>query len=929
MARSPSPSRPKRQPAMGRTHPLPPRGRRRDPTAALAVCLTALLLSACGQPAAPSPADLTLSPLTGPPGTAVTVAGASFEASDAGALTVTLGGEDAAYRVAPDGTLTVAVPLYLGPDGWPAPPSEPQTLEVSRGGRTLGRSTDGVSVTPLPHAPGTTAQVQSDLQRIADAYGTLWNLVPAALAQEIPLRQAVAAALRGLASGGDDSLDAVLAGTSPLLAGGTQNVDLADAILASSGAADYLSAYADALSSAAGTAGAAAARPRAGVAAQAASGLCDGGADDLDLACEMQIYVVLDDFTQAFVKPTVTAYGNTVGLAAGALAIGSVDVPASAIIGAILSVGDFVMEKMAPALFPSHLTQFDLEMLKTTIDVGEVTDSETLVAAANTPPLITVSDVIQQALSLLGLRESEAIGKFETALEAAANFDIGLYMQLISNYETAHPGTFPWASTGVAQLPAMTWGPVQVTTDRLVKLSSTDNDVLAPRQAQLEWQGAQLGEATARIMPRGPGSQSKVLHDGALCPGCAYYGGAFGNDMPDDSTKVTVGAIALTATPPDGTAPLATTLAWTGLTPQPDPYTCTLDFGDGSAPATIQDCATATSQQHTYRYTSALVSGTRAFSAKLAIQGTSRVVTTDVPVDWTFSASPTQGKPPFEVTFAWSGFDPAQAPFSCTFDPGDGSAPQQVANCGASGSLTHSYTASGSFSPGLAVTGGGVTTLKSAAVDGTTTSACIDPSTVGGWQGTIGFSYDGSGSDGNQSVRVHRAASASVTFDELSATGDTWTQWTGHITGGSGSYDDLQATSSSSTEYVGSNVVLGLAWESQILTLEQNGDACRLSITFEPETDLSEIVDGGTYALQPIPIAELILYEPLTDTGRLHGSTLLPIYSATSDEGYLFLTTGGQGGYGFDLALKQLLGSAAAMGKASVTWDLSPLPAAP
>lgn len=905
------------------------RARARRVGAAVVAAALLLALAACGGPGAPSPADLSVRPLQGPPGTALTVTGARFDPADAGALHVTLGDADAAYRIAADGSLSVAVPLYLGPDGWPKPPSDPQTLEVVRAGRTVGRSTEGVSVTPLARAPGTTAQVQDDLQRIADAYDALWSLVPAALPQEAPLRQAVANALAGLANGGDASLGAVLAGTSSLLGGDPGNADLADAVLASSGAADYLSAYADALAAAVGQAPVGAVRARAGATQDASSGLCDGGAEDLDLACEMQIYVVLDDFTQAFVKPTVTTYGNTVGLAAGALAIGTLEVPAAGIIGAILSVGDFVMEKMAPALFPSHLTQFDLEMLKTTIDVGEVTQSDIVVAAANTPPPITVSDVIQQALTLLGLRESEATTKFEKALEAAANFDIGLYMQLISDYEGKHPGTFPWASTGVAQMPAMSWGPLEVSTDRLVKLTSSDDSVLAPQQAQIEWKGAELGEANARVMPRGPGSKAKVLHDDALCPGCVYYGGAFGNDMPDDSTKVTVGDVALTATPADGTAPLATTLAWTGLTPQPDPYTCTLDFGDGTPAATIQDCANVTSVDHTYAHTSALVSGTHAFTAKLAIVGTSRVVSADVPVDWTFTATPTQGQPPLAVTFAWSGFDPALAPFSCTFDPGDGSAPQPIASCGASGSVTHTYQDSGSYAPGLAVTGGGVTTLHAAAVDATTTPACIDASTVGGWQGSVGFSYDGSGSGNGVSISVHRAASADVTFDTLSATGDTWAQWSGHVTGGSGSFDDLRATSTDTTEFVGTNLALGIAWELQVLTIERSGDTCRLSLTFEPLTDLSEIVNGGTYALQPIPIAELTLYEPLTGTGRQHGSTLLPIYDASTDEGNLFLTTGGQGGYGWDLELKQILGSAAAMGKASVTWDLSPLPPGP
>jgi len=75
---------------------------------------------------------------------------------------------------------------------------------------------------------------------------------------------------------------------------------------------------------------------------------------------------------------------------------------------------------------------------------------------------------------------------------------------------------------------------------------------------------------------------------------------------------------------------------------------------------------------------------------------------------------------PLDVTFAWSGFDPASTPLSCVFDPGDGTAPQTVATCGVAGSLSYRYTRAGSFSPGLAVSSGGHTTLKSVPITSAT-----------------------------------------------------------------------------------------------------------------------------------------------------------------------------------------------------------------
>jgi hypothetical protein len=118
-----------------------------------------------------------------------------------------------------------------------------------------------------------------------------------------------------------------------------------------------------------------------------------------------------------------------------------------------------------------------------------------------------------------------------------------------------------------------------------------------------------------------------------MCLGCSYGGAAFGNDMPDSTVHVVVGNVVLTATPGQGVAPLATTFAWTGLTPRAEPYTCVIDFGDGSTPATIADCATTTSQAHTYTVTSALTNSDGAFRATLSVVGTKKVAAARVSVD--------------------------------------------------------------------------------------------------------------------------------------------------------------------------------------------------------------------------------------------------------------------------------------------------------
>ncbi|MDQ3398754.1 MAG: hypothetical protein M3511_13490, partial [Deinococcota bacterium] len=300
--------------------------------------LLALVLVACSSGGVRNPDTLSVTPMSGPPGTVLTITGLALSPSDS--LEVWVWGELAPARLSEDGTLAAAMPLFLAEDGWPHPPAEPQLVEVRRAATVLGRSAEGVTVTELPRAPGSTQEVLEALTSMTEAFDGLWSLVPAELIEEAPLREAALAMLRGLVSEGEDSLEAILAGTAPVLAGVEPDLTLIDALLASSGALEYYREYAQALHEA---------TAQAELSAQALMGLCKDGGEDTELACKMQIRAVLQDFTEAFVTPSVKTYANTVGLAAGLTAIvvsGGTALPAAALIGAILGVADFVMSKV-------------------------------------------------------------------------------------------------------------------------------------------------------------------------------------------------------------------------------------------------------------------------------------------------------------------------------------------------------------------------------------------------------------------------------------------------------------------------------------------------------------------------------------------------------------------------------------------------------
>ena len=659
-----------------------------------------VVLSACSSGSkTPEPKALTVTPLSGPPGTVLTVTGLQLTPEQSDGLELWVGDQPAPIIVNEDGSLSTAVPLFLGPSNWPQPPAEPQVVEVRRSGQVLGKSANGVAVTELPRAPGTTQEVQVALAQITSAYGELFFGMPAISEEQMLVREAVMAMLKELITDGENSLQAVLNGTAPTLAGAAVDTELIDAVLASSGAAAYLREYANAFQ-------------RTTTQAQLGTGiladLCDGEGADVELACMMQIYVVLDDYNQAFVKPTVETYANTVGLALGVLAISGVTIPVHVIISAILSVADFVYTKVVPALLPSKLSKFELQMSKSVIDLGEVTASKIMVTAVNNPPPLSLTEVMELTMTLIGLKDINKAQLAESFLEVLSNtakFTLEFFTKLF-------PGT---GNDVQAKIPPMQWGPVEVVDSRLVQLFSSDESIAAPLEEELEWKGTAVGETKVRVTPRGPGNKAKILKDRHLCFLCIYYGGAFGNDMPSVEKKVIVGEF-FHATPDTGKAPLTTTFSWSGVEPQENPVTCLLDVGDGMTFYTIQDCANNRSQAHTYPYTSALQTESGKYQATLTVVGSEKTLTTEVLVDWTFTTTPTQGEAPLDVSFDWSGFDPGGSAISCTLDFGDGSAVQTFSNCHSTRTATHQYTKKGNYVPSLTVTGASSETVKTSQV---------------------------------------------------------------------------------------------------------------------------------------------------------------------------------------------------------------------
>ncbi len=499
--------------------------------------LMLLLVTACGGESSPTDQGdggnggtgaFTVSPDTVVAGGAFRIEGMSIDPSQVDTWHLRVGPEVAPFRSMPDGSIVALTPLFLESDSssTSVPPSTPLDVVFERSGTVVARADGALTVRPLPNAPGTTLRMATDLAMVTESLDSLFSRLSGNDPRFDGARQATLGALRGIVAASDSSLRAVLDGSSSWLQG-NPDVALSDAVLAACGAADYAAQLAAAF---------APVRTKTperipGV----LGGLCRGSGEDFELACLMQIYSLLDDYTQAFVSPTARTWGNTVGLAAGLIAVSGYAVPATVVIGAILATMDFLMSKVVPALLPSHVTQFELVINRSPIPVGSLTDTEIRISAANTPSTITVNDMVDVILADMGLAgESQLASSFSEVLLNAVQFVIDLYRTILREYNNLHPGTFNDLDFTTARL---TWGPTLVEDADLVELFSFQPGIARPDEPAFEWLGVSPG--TARIQGRGRagGERAKVLRDHALCLGCVYSGGAWGNDAPATNTE--------------------------------------------------------------------------------------------------------------------------------------------------------------------------------------------------------------------------------------------------------------------------------------------------------------------------------------------------------------------------------------------------------
>ena len=508
---------------------------RRDAGWLLALCWLLVVLAGCGPTAAPatkpdaghSPdADtstaptITVAPDHGAPSTVVVIKGIVFADPAKALVKVQMAGQNTTAKLRADGAVLAAIPLFLGNAGWPVPPAGRIDVVVFDGDKQLAEIKNVLAVDPLPKSPGAAKKLATSLEHlVAVTKAHIEAIFPATTDKDKALRAIGFQLLDAVLTTDANSLQAVLAGTAPVLHGQTDGLELLDAVLGAGGAAEQIDESA------------------ARIAALAAgktdmlAGMCQPGDDDVGLACEMQLAVI----AQLFSEQVISTTSNQFQLGLGTVLVG-LNVPAFGIASGVVGAVDFFLAKFVVGGLPTKVTGLTHSLAVGTLYPGQVITPHILLTATNDPPTISLQEIINQFLGFLGYAGAAADvqGLAVLAIKEYCASVLALTQNFISSYASANPGVL----LDTANLPLLTFGPVEVHDARLVKLVSLDTSLIdaATGISDLKWAASatKCGTASVYAVIRS-GSESTMLLSGS------YVGGAFGSDIvatPPESVEI-------------------------------------------------------------------------------------------------------------------------------------------------------------------------------------------------------------------------------------------------------------------------------------------------------------------------------------------------------------------------------------------------------
>lgn len=471
----------------------------------------AVVISGCGSesptrnddPAAP-PA-ISVIPAAGPPGTVFAIDGLDLSPAMVAETELRLAGLPGGLLESPTGQLLGAVPLKAAGEDGRTPPAVPQDVELWRNGTLIGRATAAFLVEGLHEAPGASRELAMALSTV----GQELSLVAGILAPEPGVEQqwlgSIASALVELIDG--DQPGTLASALTTLETDDPATLELLDRYFSGSGILESTRSF------------------LAGLQAITEKSDRITLTSDVVLARKMQFYVLAKLFGETVVHETAEEYAYTVGLATGLIGIGA-DVPAAAVVSAVLAVADFAVNKVLLGLLPASVTSFTLTLEDPDLLMGKSTDARVDLTAANAPPGVGIQDFVGLTLNLLGLGAGAQVETFTDVLLGTASFFLATTQQLLSTYSDAHPEL--GLDVSVQLVPALAWE-TTIHDPRLVDRKTLTPTVITGLADEVNWRAATNEVGDGHIFAMTAIGPDALLLD--VLPGFIYSGGAFGEDV--------------------------------------------------------------------------------------------------------------------------------------------------------------------------------------------------------------------------------------------------------------------------------------------------------------------------------------------------------------------------------------------------------------
>jgi len=499
------------------------------------LALVVLGIAACGgsTSSGPPPGEVTLDPTTAPAAAMVKVDGLELDACPLRTSEIRVAGQTAPTVLNARHEALMRLPLFYDEGTkWAAPPTGPQDVEIFCNGKLWVTLREGITVTELPPAPGTTEAIVANYTQVASDYKALVEQLFPDPGPEQQLFRAIFAAVEELLNGTNANT------LSGLLDDLGQNhpdaLALLDAVHAIGGAHESTAAFKDLIHEMS-TRAASSAEPKISVDPIPYT--------DVKLAERMQAYVVLKGLSEDVLRQTREQFGTLHELA-GDLGL---ELPAADRVNITLFVLDYIMNTLVVSVFPANLDSINLTILQTELQNSEVTASQFVLQASNVPAKLSINDLKAMAETLFGAPDVDDVidpvlgwvDSFEELLPAVAEFAFDALQSEFAAYASLFPEGIDRDLGRFEIVPPLTFTAIGETRE-LYLLLPDHTDVITPLPDQLEWgaSATHWGSAELYVKPRPAPFESFW--------GSLYAGGAFGESQKrSDGIEVTVGDLTL------------------------------------------------------------------------------------------------------------------------------------------------------------------------------------------------------------------------------------------------------------------------------------------------------------------------------------------------------------------------------------------------